>query len=199
MGTSSTAVAGAIALVMLTIGGHASMAATVSPAERSAEPAAMLAASPAPTAVSARVTFDGATCAYTGPTVMPFPATLKVEFAPTPAEASSWIGILAIDPTATTADLDDPSAPAVGEGVPWFAYLDTHLFVQGSGTFDFRAVPSGENPMADMLLDGQPYSTFVVMCLPSLPGRPVGGYTFLHLVGPEENAVPSAASASLVP
>jgi hypothetical protein len=197
MRTIRTVGAGAIVLVLLTIGSHASMAAAVSQGERSADPSSV--GSPAPTPVSARVTFDGVTCTYTGPTVIPFPATLKVEFAPTPDEASSWFGIVAIDPTATTADLDDPSAPAVGEAVPWFAYPDTHLFTQGSGTFDYRAVPSGENPMADMLLDGKPYATFQVMCLPAMPGRPTGGSTILHLVGPEQSAPPSAASASMVP
>jgi len=187
-----------MAIVVLTVASHAPLAFAASLADQTPAATRPSSGASAPTAVSARVTFDGSTCTYTGPTVIPFPATLKVEYAPTPAQDSSWIGILAIDPTATQADLEDPSLPDVGAGVPWFAFVDTHVFSQGAGTFDYRAVPSGGNPMADMLLDGRPYAMFMVMCLPTVPGQPAGGYTILHLVGPE-GAAPSAAPASLVP
>ena len=141
-------------------------------------------ATPAPslTAVSARVTFDGKECAYTGPTVIPFPASLTVEYAPTPAEEGSSIGLMAIHTGTTEADLNDPGNPDIGVGTPSFVYLETHIFAQGSGTFEYRAVDSGLNPMAEMTLDGKPYDTFMVICVPEIPGKPAGGSTILHVV-----------------
>jgi hypothetical protein len=139
---------------------------------------------PAPslTAVSARVTFDGKACAYTGPTVIPFPASLTVEYAPTPAEEGSFVGLMAIHSGTTGAELDDPGNPDIGVGTPSFVYLETHAFGQGSSTFEYRAVDSGLNPMAEMTLHGKPYDTFMVVCVPEIPGRPAGGYTILHVV-----------------
>jgi hypothetical protein len=139
---------------------------------------------PAPslTAVSARVTFDGKACVYTGPTVIPFPASLTLEYAPTPAEEGSSVGVMAIRSGTTEAQLNDPANPDIGVGTPSFVYLDTHAFAQGSGTFPYRAVDSGMNPMAEMTLNGKPYDTFMVLCAPTIPGRPAGGFTLLHLV-----------------
>lgn len=147
----------------------------------------------APTAVSARVTFDGADCSYTGPVVIPFPADLTFDYAPTAAEADSWIGIIAVKSGTTVTDLEDPSLPPAGEGVPPFAFGDTHMFYNGGGREHYRAVPSGLNPLADMLLDGQPYDTFIVFCLNEMPGRPVGGFTFLRVVDNRPTPAPTTS------
>jgi hypothetical protein len=132
---------------------------------------------PSPVAVSARVTFDGTSCSYTGPTVIPFPAVLTVQFAPT--KESYVVGITAIHSGTTEAQLNDPSNPPAGAGVPPFVYLDTHVFEFGSSTFEYSS--NGVNPMA--LGGAKPtYDTFIVLCLKDMPGRPVGATTVLHLV-----------------
>jgi hypothetical protein len=136
------------------------------------------------TAVSARVTFDGQACAYTGPTVIPFPATLSIEFAPTAGVADSWVGVVAVRSGTTTAQVEDPSNPPVGAAAPAFAYEDTHMFFTGAGNVDYRAVPSGGNPLAEPGPDGKPYDTFAVMCLRTIPGSVVGGVTMLRVVTP---------------
>jgi len=150
------------------------------PSPSSTSPTPTPAASP--TAVSARVTFDGKECAYTGPTVIPFPASLTIEYAPTPTEEGSSIGVTAIRSGTTEAELNDPGSPDIGVGTPSFVYLETHAFGQGSGTFPYRAADSGLNPMAEMTLNGKPYDTFMVLCVPEIPGRPAGGFTILHVV-----------------
>ena len=152
------------------------------------------AAMASPTAVSARVTFDGSTCDYTGPTVIPFPADMTIEFAPDSSVKDAAIGIIAIKGGTTEAQLNDPANPDVGAGTPAFAYLDSHMFSQGVGTGEYRAVPSGSNPMADpAAADGKPYDTYLVMCLPTLPGRPAGGFTILHVVAARTSPIPSTA------
>ena len=137
---------------------------------------------PSVTEVSARVTFDGNECAYTGPTVIPFPASLTLEYAPTPDEEGSLVGVMAIRSGTTEAELNDPGNPDIGVGTPSFVYLETHAFAEGSGTFQYRAVDSGLNPMAEMTLHGKPYDTFMVLCIPEIPGQPAGGFTILHVV-----------------
>jgi hypothetical protein len=138
---------------------------------------------PSPTQVSARVTFDGSKCVYTGPTVIPFPASLTVEYAPSAAEAGSWIGIFAVHSGTTQAELDDPGNPDIGEATPSFVYFATHAFSQGAGKGDYRSAVTGLNPMAEPSgAAGKPYDTYMVVCIPSIPGKPVGGSTILHVV-----------------
>jgi hypothetical protein len=149
--------------------------------------------SPTLTSVSARITFEDSTCAYTGPTVIPFPATLTVEYAPSQALKDSFLGIFAVRSGTTEADLQDPDLPDIGEGTPPFVYLDTHMFAQGVSTGPYRAVDTGANPMAELGPDGRPYDTFVVLCVPEIPGRPVGAQTILHLV--DTRASPAATPA----
>lgn len=166
--------------------------ATASPAAPSAAPSpseapSAVPATPAPslTAVSGRVTFDGKTCTYTGPTVIPFPASLTLEYAPSKAQENTAVGILAIKTGTTVAQLDDPRNPAIGEGDPSFAYVDTHLFQFGAATFEYRAAYTDVNPMADPdAMNGKPYDTYLVMCIPAIPGYPAGGWTILHVVVP---------------
>ena len=177
-----------LAAVVLAAGACTGPAGTPgTPATSAASPhgsTAVATSTPAPsiTTVSARVSFDGKVCSYTGPTVIPFPATLTVEYAPTPAEEGSMIGIMAVHSGTSEAQLEDPSLPEIGAGTPPFVYMETHVFSQGSGSFEYRAADSGLNPLAEMTLKGKPYDTFVLLCLPEMPGQPVGGFTFLHVV-----------------
>jgi hypothetical protein len=51
--------------------------------------------SPSPMAIMARVTFDGRNCVYSGPRLIPSPAVLTIEYAPTPAQLAwgfEWAG-----------------------------------------------------------------------------------------------------------
>ena len=83
----------------------------------------------------------------------------------------------------TQADLDNPSNPDIGsDATPSFVYFDTHAFSQGAGKCEYRSVVTGGNPLAELGPDGKPYDTFNVICVPSIPGKPVGGTTFLHVV-----------------
>lgn len=162
---------------------------TVTTDPATASPAAMA----SPTAVSARVTFDGKRCEYTGPTVIPFPADLTLEFAPDSAVKDAWVGITAIKSHTTQAQLDDPANPDVGAGTPSFVYLASHMFSGGAGKSEYRSVQTGLNPLADpTAVDGHPYDTYLVMCMPSMPGRPAGGFTILHVVAPEGSPAASA-------
>ena len=152
------------------------------------------AAAASPTAVSSRVTFDGTTCDYTGPTVIPFPASMTIEFAPDSSLKDASVGIIAIKSGTTEAELNDPANPDVGAGTPSFVYLDSHMFFEGAGKGEYRTVPAGSNPMADpSAAGGKPYDTYLVMCMPTLPGPPVGGFTILHVVAPGASPAPSAA------
>jgi hypothetical protein len=160
----------------------ASPSAAPAPVETAGPTTSTPARSLALTEVGARVTFDGAKCAYTGPTVIPFPANLTIDYAPTSAQDGSFVGIIAVHSGTTQADLTNPSNPRVGEGVPSFAYIDTHVFMEGPGSFAYRSASSGANPMAEAGPDGTPYDTYLVMCLPAIPGVPTGGQTILHVI-----------------
>jgi hypothetical protein len=69
--------------------------------------------SASPTVVSARLTFDGKQCVYTGPTVITSPAVLRLEYAPTPAQEKSSVFWTPARSDTTQADVDrvnaDPS------------------------------------------------------------------------------------------
>lgn len=132
---------------------------------------------PAVLQIKARVTFDGKTCRYAGPTEIPFADHVTIDFATTPAEQAATVGMMAIHPETTLADLNSPANPDAGlPTVPWFVYKDTWGFWQGPGTYEY--------PMVIMVHDGKPYDTYLVLCLHTMPGRPSGGFTILHLVDP---------------
>jgi hypothetical protein len=155
---------------------------TEPPATASPTPAPTPTPMPSATAISARVTFDGSKCVYSGPTVIPFPATLTIDYAPTPAQEGSFVGIFALRSGTTAADLNDPSNGDIGGSTPAFVYEDTHMFTQGAGRTEYRSVPSGGNPMAELGPDGKPYDTYAVVCIPALPGHPVGDTTLLRVI-----------------
>lgn len=187
--TASPGTSGPVAAVSPTAG-PANQAATAAPpatsapaagatASASASRASAVPALPTPVTekVTARVTFDGHTCAYAGATEIPFARVFSIEFAPTPAVGGAYVAMFAIHPKTTDAQLNDPANPAAGGGVPWFVYKDTWMFQQGPGTYEY---PMGEVDARDGVL----YDTYDVLCLLSLPGTPTGGQTVLHVVSP---------------
>lgn len=189
---------GALALVAGCASGAATTAGpstTPSPVVTPATTASPVAApaqapSPSPTAVNARVTFDGTNCVYSGPTVIPSPALLTIEYAPTPAQEGSRVFVVAIRSDTTRADIDsterDPNAPNVGEGAPEWADADSYHAQLGSGSNQYylqvlRDV-NGET--------GSTWDKYLVACLASYPGKPAPGQTILQLV---ETTAPSPA------
>jgi diacylglycerol O-acyltransferase/trehalose O-mycolyltransferase len=180
----------------------ASAAATASPAAagpasttdvaatNSPKPAQTAAPTPKPppslTAVSARVTFDGKNCVYTGPTAIPAPAMLTIEYAPTAAMESSSVFVVAVRGDTTLADIDrtnaDPNA-IVGSFVPEWADEGSFNAQQGSG--------SNRYPLQVLHDPGGKTGTFdkyTVACLPGFPGKPAGRTTILQLVDPTATA-----------
>lgn len=146
-----------------------------------------------PVAVQAHVTFDGTSCIYSGPRTIPAPATLTLDYAPTPAQEQSTLFIVALRHGTTQTDLDRVDAnPAfgVGEGmlVPEFADADSFMgwLGTGSGTYELTVLhdPHG--------LTGV-YDQYFVDCVATMPGRaiPRGG-AVLHLV---ESAPSTSTSA----
>lgn len=97
---------------------------------------------PSPTAVSARLTFDGTTCGYTGPTVVTSPAVLNIEFAPTDEGYALNFGMILS--TTTRAEVEavdaDPSyGPAPGHKTPAWLLPDTWAAIMGSMTLPYEA------------------------------------------------------------
>jgi hypothetical protein len=158
-----------------TAGAAPSSAATVAP---SAKPSA------SPVALKARVTFDGTACVYAGPPVLPFGATLAITYAPTPAQEGSFVGMFAVHSDATRADFMNVSNPNIGEGTPSFVYGDTAHFGQGSGTWDYPVT---------WVNGSKPYDTYMLVCVPKIPGRPVDQYTLLKVVDASSSQAASPA------
>lgn len=97
---------------------------------------------PTATVVSARMTFDGTTCAYTGPTVITSPAVLNVEFAPTSeAYALNFGTILSTTTRAEVEAVDaDPTyGPAPGHKTPTWLLAGTWGAIMGSMTVPYEA------------------------------------------------------------
>jgi len=141
-----------------------------------------------PAQVHARVTFDGTHCTYTGPTVIPSPAVLTIEYAPTPEMAADSVQfIAAMRHDVTEADIDriddDPSAPLVGDAAPEWAIDESMHAQQGPGT-------SSYDVHVWRTLTGQVFDQYIVSCVPSMPGRPIKGeHAVLRLV--ETGATPA--------
>jgi hypothetical protein len=103
---------------------------TPPPAESTATAAPSEAATP--TAYKARLTFDGKKCEYTGATTLKAPATLILEYAPTPAMEGSGFMVSGVRSDITMADMTAFAAahphgwvPDTGEMViPDWVYVD---------------------------------------------------------------------------
>ena len=113
---------------------------TASPAASPGTAARTPAPSASPTVVSARLTFDGKQCVYTGPTVITSPAVLRLEYAPTPAQEKSSVFWTPARSDTTQADVDrvdaDPSYGIYKGKAPAWALTDSMAGFVGSDTQD---------------------------------------------------------------
>ena len=145
-----TTLIGALVLVVAACSGSASPAATpaATPGPATATPLAAMpgAATATPSAISATVTFDDETCAYSGPTVIPRGAAVTFTLVNTPAWAKGSLGAgLLVTP--------------VLDGTSWeqvLAYAETHhvfpfpdwMRIPGTG---FDRYGAGENGLGEAL------------------------------------------------
>jgi hypothetical protein len=138
---------------------------------------------PSVAALKARVTFDGKNCVYSGPTVMPSPTRLTIEYAPTPAMEGSQVFTAAIRSDTTPADVAredaDPLSGVALEKTPEWVDAWTFMSQVGSGSTEF-AFQVLRNP------DGMTgvFDKVIVSCLTTNPGKPAPGSTILQLVQP---------------
>jgi hypothetical protein len=113
---------------------------TAAPAASPTTAARTPAPSASPTVVSARLTFDGRQCVYTGPTVITAPAVLRLEYAPTPAQEQSSVFWTPARSDTTQADVDrvsaDPSYGIYQGNAPEWALTDHMEGFVGSDTQD---------------------------------------------------------------
>jgi hypothetical protein len=113
---------------------------TAAPVASPATAARTPAPSASPTVVSARLTFDGKQCVYTGPTVITSPAVLRLEYAPTPAQEKSNVFWTPARSDTTQADVDrvnaDPSFGIYTGKAPEWALTDSMAGFVGSDTQD---------------------------------------------------------------
>jgi hypothetical protein len=135
------------------------------------------------------VTFDGKNCVYSGPTVVPSPTVLTIDYTPTPAQEGSMVFTFALRSDATQKDLADPSLPAIGEGVPWFAIGSTFHGMEGTGTssYTLQVWPADAS--------GHVFDKYVVGCLASGAGIPAAGMTIIQLVASGAPSLPPSAGA----
>ncbi len=107
-------------------------------------------ASPAPTAttpgLSVKVTFDGETCAYVGPTVIPDGTMLRFEYAPDQEVRGSYLIVYAVKP-GTTLDMGGPDGTALVTEAPDWVLQTTASWVHGPGTllYTVRSVQHGSD------------------------------------------------------
>jgi hypothetical protein len=136
-------------------------AATAAPAASPTPAAGTAAPSASPTKVSARLTFDGKQCVYTGPTVITSPAVLRLEYAPTPAQEQSSVFWTPARSDTTQADIDrvnaDPSFGIYTGKAPAWALTDSMAGFVGSDTQDVSLMIIHSRA-------GDTYDKYVVNC-----------------------------------
>lgn len=102
-----TTLIGSLALVVAACGEAASPAATPAPATPAPATAKPVAATPAPTGpaptataelIAVKVSFDGKTCTYAGPSTVPTGSTLEWTFANTPLPVAAYVSVLVVAP-----------------------------------------------------------------------------------------------------
>jgi hypothetical protein len=110
------------------------------------------AASPAPTAtpgLSVKVTFDGETCTYVGPTVLPDETMLRIEYAPDQEVGGSYLIVYGVDPGTTieTAHAYAPNGTKTVADPPDWVILPTVATIHGAGTllYTVRSVQHGSD------------------------------------------------------
>ena len=108
------------------------------------------AASPAPTAtpgLSVKVTFDGETCTYAGPTVLPDETMLRIEYAPDQEVGGSTLLVYGIKPGTTWGMTSPPGTVDAYENIPDWVLQPTAAFLRGAGTllYTVRSVQHGSD------------------------------------------------------
>lgn len=146
----------------------------------SAEPTAVPTPAPTPTAVatpklltpvptstaadlSVRVTFDGETCTYVGPNVIPDGTVVRFEYVPDAQVIGSYLMMYGIEPGTTFQDLVDSLANDDGDvstDVPDWVYQPTVSWTQGAGTllYTIESVKHGSDGV-DYMVGG-----YQIMC-----------------------------------
>ena len=139
-GAGTTAPVPAASPVAFTTAAPAASPTTVAPAASPTTAARTLAPSASPTMVSARLTFDGKQCIYTGPTVITSPVVLRLEYAPTPEQEQSSVFWTPARSDTTQADVDrvnaDPSYGIHTGKAPEWGLADYMGGFTGSDTQD---------------------------------------------------------------
>ena len=160
-----TAMIGALALVVAACSGSAAPAATPTPAAPtpSATPAQVTPApSATPVALSAAVTFDGKTCTYVGPSVVPRGSVVSFTLSNNPALTGAKRAELLIGPALAGTTWEQVVAYAnthkASEPAPW-AYMPDGVGIMESAILSpDQAAHGGSLPMA------MTRSIYFVMC-----------------------------------
>jgi hypothetical protein len=160
--------AGLLALGLAACSTGASTAPSVEPtAEPSPQPSASTAPSPAPTPTTSvldvKVTFDGETCTYLGPSVIVDGTVMHFEYAPDQGFATSSLLVYGVKPGTTYGDLLESLANDDGDvstDIPDWVYEPTAAWVQGAGTmlYTIESVKQGQDAV-DYAVGG-----YQVMC-----------------------------------
>ena len=88
-------------------------------------------------ALSVKVTFDGESCTYFGPTVIPDGTVVRFEYVPDQTVLGSYLLIYGIEPGTTFQDLLDSLATSgddISTDIPDWVYQETASATQGAGT-----------------------------------------------------------------
>jgi hypothetical protein len=146
----------AVVLAACTTGATPSATARPSaqPPEAPPSPSAQPPEAPAPTATTAvldvKVTFDGETCTYLGPSVILDGTMLRIEFAPDQEVSGSYLMIYGVKPGTTYQDLVDDLANDDGNvstNVPDWVYQPTAGWTQAASTllYQIESVKQGKD------------------------------------------------------
>ena len=152
--------AGLLAVMLAACSSGTSAAPSAAPsAEPTPQPTPTTAATPAPTAspaptattpgLSVKVTFDGETCTYAGPTVIPDGTMLRFEYAPDQEVGGSYLIVYGVKP-GTTVEMaveNGPDGTTVVSDPPDWVLQTTASWIQGAGTllYTVRSVQHGSD------------------------------------------------------
>ncbi len=135
--------AGLLAVMLAACSSGTSPAPSAAPSvEPTPLPTPTTAETPAPTSttpgLSVKVTFDGETCAYVGPTVIPDGTVVRFEYVPDQQVAGSYLMVYGVEPGTTYQMLLDSieysGGDNVAEDVPDWVYQKTAAWISGAGT-----------------------------------------------------------------
>jgi len=128
------------------------------------EPAATSAPTSPTAALSVRVTFDGDTCSYIGPTVIPDGTVVQFDYVPDQTVLGSYLMVYGIEPGTTFQMLLDALAADeyddISTNIPDWVYRPTATWTHGAGTmlYTIESVKRGSDGV-DYVVGG-----YHVMC-----------------------------------